>query len=130
MIFSLVKLVYLFVFSVPLLVDQDVTQCNGAMALNVYRYKTFVIFKSVTFVIFLKIMESVGDDANSMKIRKFSKVTQVLSRMDPDGPRQTWTDPNGPGQTQKDLDRPRDLMGCKQFCQILELIAVEYTLAA
>ena len=36
------------------------------MALNFYRYKTFVIFKSVTFEFFLKIMESVGDDANSV----------------------------------------------------------------
>ena len=35
-------------------------------ALNFYRYKTFVIFKSVTFEIFLKIMESVGGDANSV----------------------------------------------------------------
>ena len=40
--------------------------CNVCMALNFYRYKTFVIFKSVTFEIFLKIMESVGDDANSV----------------------------------------------------------------
>ena len=45
------------------------------MALNFYRYKTFVTFKSVTFEFFLKIMESVGDDANSVKIRNFSKVT-------------------------------------------------------
>ena len=36
------------------------------MALNFYSYKTFVIFKSVTFEIFLKIMESVGGDANSV----------------------------------------------------------------
>ena len=36
------------------------------MALNFYRYKTFVTFKSVTFEIFLKIMESVGDDAKSV----------------------------------------------------------------
>ena len=36
------------------------------LALNFYRCKTFVIFKSVTFEIFLKIMESVEDDANSV----------------------------------------------------------------
>ena len=36
------------------------------MALNFYRYKMFVIFKSVTFEIFLKIMESIGDDAKSV----------------------------------------------------------------
>ena len=36
------------------------------MAPNFYRYKTFVIFKSVTFDFFLKIMESVRDDANSI----------------------------------------------------------------
>ena len=47
------------------------------MALNFYRYKTFVIFKSVTFEKFLKIMERIGDDA--MKISNFSKVTQFLS---------------------------------------------------
>ena len=37
------------------------------MALNFYRYKTFVTFNSVTFEIFLKIMESVGDDAIANK---------------------------------------------------------------
>ena len=36
------------------------------MALNFYRYKTFVIFKSVTFEIFLKIMEIIGDDTNTV----------------------------------------------------------------
>ena len=36
------------------------------MAMNFYRYKTFVIFKSVTFEFFLKIKESVGDDANNV----------------------------------------------------------------
>ena len=35
-------------------------------ALNISRYKTFVVFKSVTFEIFLKIMECVGDDVNSV----------------------------------------------------------------
>ena len=35
-------------------------------ALNFYRYKTFVVFESVTLDFFLKIMESVGDDANSV----------------------------------------------------------------
>ena len=36
------------------------------MALNICRYKTFVVFKSVTFEIFWKIKENVGDDANSV----------------------------------------------------------------
>ena len=47
------------------------------MALNFYRYKTFVTFKSVTFEIFLKIVESVGDDAKSVfhEDQNFSKVT-------------------------------------------------------
>ena len=38
----------------------------ASMALNFYSYKTFVIFKSVTFENFFEIMESVGDDANSV----------------------------------------------------------------
>ena len=36
------------------------------MAVNIWRYKTFVFFKSVTFEIFLKIMESVGNDTKSI----------------------------------------------------------------
>ena len=50
------------------------------MALNFYRYKTFVIFKSVTFEIFLKIMESVGDDANSVfhEDQKFFKSDTIF----------------------------------------------------
>ena len=37
------------------------------LALNFfYRWKTFVIFKSATFEVFLKIMGSVGGDANSV----------------------------------------------------------------
>ena len=36
------------------------------MALNIYRYKTVVVFKSVTFEFLQKIKESVGDDANSV----------------------------------------------------------------
>ena len=35
------------------------------MVLNFCRYKTFVVFKSVTFEFFLKIMKIVGDDAKS-----------------------------------------------------------------
>ena len=50
------------------------------LALNFYRYKTFVIFKSVTFEIFLKIMESVGDDANSVfhEDQKFFKSDTIF----------------------------------------------------
>ena len=39
---------------------------DHSWVLNFYRYKTFVVFKSVTFEIFLKIIEGVGDDANSV----------------------------------------------------------------
>ena len=35
------------------------------LALNFYRYKTFVIFKSVTFEIFRKCSEGVNFDANN-----------------------------------------------------------------
>ena len=39
------------------------------MALNFYRYKTFVIFKSDTFeFFFLKIMYSVGNDADANSV--------------------------------------------------------------
>ena len=34
--------------------------------MNFHSYKTFVIFKCVTFEFFLKIMESVGDDPNGV----------------------------------------------------------------
>ena len=36
-----------------------------SMAVNIWRYKTFVGFKSVTFKIFRKCSESVGFDANN-----------------------------------------------------------------
>ena len=50
------------------------------MVLNFYRYKTFVIFKSVTFEIYMKIMESVGDDANSgfYEDHIFFKINTIL----------------------------------------------------
>ena len=35
------------------------------LALNICRYKTFVVFKSVTFEIFGKCSENVGFDANN-----------------------------------------------------------------
>ena len=41
------------------------TCCYVCMALNFYRYKTFIVFKSVTFEIIRKYSENVGFDANN-----------------------------------------------------------------